>query len=311
MPAPRPDLAPDPSLSRDEMETMQREIARSAVFADDLDFDPSLLGDPLARATADAQAASARSTTESRPDADAAEPADPPLVAGVDQSFLLEQDRALSAIVVLQPAGSEWDVVERVHAVTPLEIPYIPGLLSFREGGAILAAIEELSVEPDLYVFDGSGRIHFRQAGIATHMGVVLDAPSIGVAKSLLCGEPVASTDGLAAGERVAIEANADVEGPDEIEGEGGESADAVNVAAADDTSTDDPDWPTIGYAVQTKQYDSPNRHVNPLIVSAGHRVSATTAADVALAFAAGYKLPEPTRLADAYADEVKEEYLR
>ncbi|AGB16866.1 deoxyinosine 3'endonuclease (endonuclease V) [Halovivax ruber XH-70] len=291
----RPDLAPDPSLSRAEMESLQREIARSAVFTDDLGFDPALLGDPIARATADAP---------SDPDeaADSGDRTDgtTPLVAGVDQSFLLDQDRALSAIVVLRPAGSEWEVVERVHAVTPLEIPYIPGLLSFREGGAILAAVEELSADPDLYLFDGSGRIHFRQAGIATHIGVMLDAPSIGVAKNLLCGDPVDSTEGLAAGERVPIEANADVEGPDDIAGDetGCEGHDAA-----------DPDWPTIGYAVQSKQYDSPNRHVNPLLVSPGHRVSAATAADVVLAFAAGYKLPEPTRLADAYANDATKKH--
>lgn len=278
MSAPRPDLVPDPSLTREEMETLQREIARSAVFEDDLGFEPALLDEPLARTSADETETNAR-----------------PLVAGVDQSFLLEQDRALSAVVVLRPAGSDWEVVERVHAVTPLEIPYIPGLLSFREGGAILAAIEELQVEPDLYLFDGSGRIHFRQAGIATHIGVVLDVPSVGVAKNLLCGTPADATDGLVAGERVPIEANADVEGPTAL-GDAGEPGDA--------------DWPTIGYAVQTKQYDSPNRHVNPLYVSPGHRVGAKTAADVVLAFAAGYKLPEPTRLADAYADEVKAAYL-
>ncbi|ELZ08259.1 endonuclease V [Halovivax asiaticus JCM 14624] len=290
-----PDFAPDPSLSRAEMESLQREIARSAVFTDDLGFDPALLDDPIARATAEA----ASDTDETADPEDRAD-GTVPLVAGVDQSFLLDQDRALSAIVVLRPAGSEWEVVERVHAVTPLEIPYIPGLLSFREGGAILAAVEELTADPDLYLFDGSGRIHFRQAGIATHIGVMLDAPSIGVAKKLLCGDPVASTEGLAAGERVAIRANADVEGPNDIAGEG---------SSSEGHDAADPDWPTIGSAVQSKQYDSPNRHVNPLYVSPGHRMSAATAADVVLAFAAGYKLPEPTRLADAYADEVKAEY--
>ncbi|MFC3958003.1 endonuclease V [Halovivax cerinus] len=293
MPVHHPDFVPDPSLSRDEMESQQRAIARHAVFTDDLWFDPALLGDPIARATADASSGPDKDADSANRDDGTA-----PLVAGVDQSFLLDQDRALSAIVVLRSAGTGWDVVEQVHAVTPLEIPYIPGLLSFREGGAILAAVEELSVEPDLYLFDGSGRIHFRQAGIATHIGVTLDAPSIGVAKNLLCGDPVDSTEGLAAGERVAIGANADVEGPAKLGTDEGDAG-----------SAGDPDWPTIGYAVQSKQYDSPNRHVNPLLVSPGHRVSAATAADIVLAFAAGYKLPEPTRLADAYADEVKAEY--
>jgi len=200
-------------------------------------------------------------------------------VAGVDQSFLRnasgEQDRALSAVVALQ--GGE--VIERVYAVTDLEIPYIPGLLAFREGGPILAALEELSVDPDLLLFDGSGRIHFRQAGIATHIGVVVDTPSIGVAKSLLCGTPRESTEKLHAGTRVAIEADSRVD-------------------AADGT--------LLGYAVQTRQYDSPNRSINPLYVSPGHRVGPETAAEVVLELASGYKLPEPVRLADAYAEDAK-----
>ncbi|WP_255190757.1 endonuclease V [Natronobeatus ordinarius] len=258
--ATRPDLAPDPDRTRQEMEALQHEIADVAVFEDDLEVDPATLADPLAATASDA---------------------DPPIVAGVDQSFLLEEpedERALSAVVAMQ-AG---EVVERVHAVTPLEIPYVPGLLAFREGGSILEALAALSVDPDLFLFDGSGRIHFRQAGIATHVGVVLDVPSIGVAKSLLCGRPREDTEKLPAGARVAIEANARV---------------------------DAPDGTLLGYAVQTKQYDSPNRHVNPLYVSPGHRVGPETAADVALAFASRYKLPEPIRLADAYADEAKAEH--
>ncbi|MFU8866320.1 endonuclease V [Natronococcus sp.] len=254
----RPDLVPDASLDRSEMEALQREIAEAAVFEDDLEFDPAVLGDPLAASSSEGE---------------------PPIVAGVDQSFLTneagDQDRALSAVVAVQ--GGE--VIERVHAVTPLEIPYIPGLLSFREGAPIIDALEELSVEPDLLLFDGSGRIHFRQAGIATHMGVVLDAPSIGIAKSLLCGSPREDLEDLPEGTRVGIEANSRV---------------------------DAEDGTLLGYAVQTRQYDSPDRYINPLYVSPGHRVGPETAADVALALSSSYKLPDPVRLADSYADEAK-----
>ncbi|RQH03114.1 endonuclease V [Natrarchaeobius oligotrophus] len=257
-PPPRPDLAPDADLEREEMETMQREIAAAATFEDDFSFDPDSLSNPLEASTSGAE---------------------PPVVAGVDQSFLVdaEPERALSAVVAMR-AG---EVVERVHAVTPLEIPYVPGLLAFREGGPILAALAELSVEPDLLLFDGSGRIHFRQAGIATHVGVVRDVPSIGVAKSLLCGRPLEDTENLPVGTRVPIEANGRV---------------------------DAPAGTLLGYAVQTRQYDSPDRSINPLYVSPGHRVGPETAADAALSLAAAYKLPEPVRLADAYADEAKRE---
>ena len=250
----RPDLVPDPALSRDEMEVLQREIRACATFDDDGSIDPTRL---------------VNSST-------AAESDEAPVVAGVDQAFL--DERAISAVVAMR-GGT---VVERVHALTPLDIPYVPGLLSFREGRPILEAVEALSIDPDLYLFDGSGRIHFREAGIATHIGVVLDVPAIGVAKRLLCGTAAADLEDLPAGTRVPIEANSRVEAPEGT---------------------------LLGYAVQTKQYDSPNRHVNPLYVSPGHRIGAETAADVVLALSTEYKLPEPVRLADAYASETKGEY--
>ena len=82
----------------------------------------------------------------------------------------------------------------------------------------------------------------------------------------------------------------------------------APRVAIEADGDVTAPDGTIIGYAVQTRQFDSGDRHVNPVYVSPGHRVSAQTAADIALRAASGYKLPEPTRLADTYADEVKRE---
>jgi len=256
----RPEFVPDPSLSREEMEALQREIARAATFEDDLAFDPATVG-----------------VAGERPGADQATlggNGDRPLVAGVDQAF--RGDEAVSAVVLTR--GGE--VVERATAVEPAAIPYIPGLLSFREGNAVLSALDALDREPDLLLVDGSGRIHFREAGLATHVGVTLDLPAVGVAKSLLCGRPRRSlADPFPEGARVAIEADDDVTAPD---------------------------GSVIGYAVQTRQFDSGDRHVNPLYVSPGHRVSARTAADLVLACAAGYKLPEPVRLADAHADEVK-----
>ena len=250
----RSEFVPDPSLSRAEMESLQHDIADAARFGDDIDFDPAAI------------------TVAG--DADQQRFGDSPLVAGVDQAF--RDDEAVSAVVVLQDGA----VVERAHAVEPVEIPYVPGLLSFREGAAILAALAELDSDPDVLVVDGSGRIHFREAGLATHVGVTVDVPAVGVAKNLLCGRPRESLDDpLPAGTRVPIEADGDVTAPEGT---------------------------VIGYAVQTRQYDSGNRHINPLYVSPGHRVSAETAADIVVRCAGGYKLPEPTRLADSYADEVK-----
>ncbi|MFB6196274.1 MAG: endonuclease V [Haloplanus sp.] len=246
----RPEFVPDPDQSRAEMETLQREVADAARFTDDVDFDPATVS------------LSADTTLDG----------DRPLVAGVDQAFL--DGRAISAIVCLR--GGE--VVERTHAVTDLSIPYVPGLLSFREGGPILAAFERLESNPDLAVFDGSGRIHYRQAGLATHLGVVLDVPSIGVAKNLLCGRVEADVDGRPEGWRAPVYADDDV---------------------------DAPDGTVIGYAYQSRQYET-NPVINPLYVSPGHRVGAETTVDLVERLCAGYKLPEPTRLADGYASDCK-----
>ncbi|QUO47429.1 MULTISPECIES: endonuclease V [Halorubrum] len=278
----RPDLRPDPSLSRDEMESLQRDIAAAATLDDDHGLDPSTVAVEEAASLADGLPP-ARDGAQARLDAGAgsADGHDPdaPVVVGLDQAFLVDREGAPDAAVSAAVAFRDGDVIEFASATTPLSIPYVPGLLAFREGGPILAALDALDVAPDLLVCDGSGRIHFREAGLATHVGVLCDAPSVGVAKSLLCGEPDEPTDGRPAGWRTPIRAD-----------------DAVTTAEP---------GTVIGHAFQSRQYPNSGR-VNPLYVSPGHRVSAATAVDLVDALCAGYKLPEPTRFADAHADAVK-----
>jgi deoxyribonuclease V len=103
------------------------------------------------------------------------------VVAGVDTST---PGVARCAVVLL--SYPELEVLEVSRAEKPLVFPYVPGLLSFREGPAILAAFDKLSRMPDLAYFDGQGLAHPRKIGIASHMGVLLDLPTIGVAKSPL-----------------------------------------------------------------------------------------------------------------------------
>ncbi|MEO8287286.1 MAG: deoxyribonuclease V [Chloroflexota bacterium] len=102
-------------------------------------------------------------------------------VAGVDTSAT---GVARCAVVIL--TYPELEVVEIARAEKPLVFPYVPGLLSFREGPAILGAFDKIKQWPDLAFFDGQGLAHPRKIGIASHIGVLLDMPTIGVAKSPL-----------------------------------------------------------------------------------------------------------------------------
>jgi deoxyribonuclease V len=105
-------------------------------------------------------------------------------VAGVDIHYTA--DRAVAAAVVLGFPGLELE--EEATASVPLSYPYVPGLLGFREGPAALAAVARLKVRPDVLMFDGQGIAHPRRCGIAAHIGVLLDLPAIGCAKTCLIG---------------------------------------------------------------------------------------------------------------------------
>ncbi len=105
-------------------------------------------------------------------------------VAGVDVSVKGGQSRA--AIVVMAFPGLQ--VLEISRATLPTPFPYVPGLLSFREGTAILSAYKKLRTTPDVLIFDGQGQAHPRRLGIAAHMGLWLERPTVGCAKSRLTG---------------------------------------------------------------------------------------------------------------------------
>ncbi|HET9531966.1 MAG TPA: deoxyribonuclease V [Blastocatellia bacterium] len=109
------------------------------------------------------------------------------LVAGCDISFNKFSDMVYAGIVVLRLPALE--VADHAAVVTRTEFPYIPGLLSFRETPALLEAWQKLSVEPDVIMLDGQGLAHPRRFGIACHVGLLTDRPSLGCAKTVLVGK--------------------------------------------------------------------------------------------------------------------------
>jgi deoxyribonuclease V len=109
-------------------------------------------------------------------------PPPPRTVAGLDVSYATDSDRLAAAVVVLDAATLE--VVEEVTATGRAAFEYVPGLLAFREAPALVAALERLATTPDVLVCDGYGLAHPRRFGLACHLGVLTDLPSIGVAKT-------------------------------------------------------------------------------------------------------------------------------
>jgi len=108
-----------------------------------------------------------------------------PYVAGVDTAY--SADVSIGAAVVLD--YESLSIVESSRARVKTRFPYIPTLLSFREIPPTLAAIKKLKTQPDVFLVDGQGIAHPYRLGFASHLGLVLNKPTIGVAKSLLCGK--------------------------------------------------------------------------------------------------------------------------
>lgn len=186
----------------------------------------------------------------------------PRIIAGVDCGYSKATDTMYAAVVLCRlPAGrlrrpDEVEIIEeRVHAARP-PMPYVPGLLSFREAPAVLACFRKLSRRPEAIIVDGQGRAHMRRLGLASHLGLFLNVPTIGCAKSVLVGE--FKEPAIKRGSRARMRH----------------------------------DGETVGLALRTRD------GVKPVYVSVGHLTDLAGAARLVLACGAGYRLPEPTRLA-------------
>jgi deoxyribonuclease V len=127
-------------------------------------------------------------------------------VAGVDVSVKDVGGRAISQAAIVISSFPDMKVIETVRAQRPTDYPYIPTLLTFREGPVLLQAWAQLKTEPDVMIFDGMGRIHPRQMGIAAHMGLWFQRPTIGCGKTHLIGDY--ATPGTERGESSVLTIN-------------------------------------------------------------------------------------------------------
>lgn len=108
-------------------------------------------------------------------------------VAGIDLGYDVKTDKSRAVAIVL--SFSKLELLEKSEAILPIQFPYIPRLLSFRETPVAIKALEKLEITPDLILCDGQGLAHLRRFGVACHIGLLTDLPTIGVAKSLLVGK--------------------------------------------------------------------------------------------------------------------------
>lgn len=191
-------------------------------------------------------------------------------VAGVDIAYSKDDQRAYVAAVVL--STTTWKPVHDQKAVLPVTRRYESGMLGFREGPLMVEVLSRLAVEPDFIMVDGNGLAHPRRFGSACHVGLALDHPTVGVAKTWPSGCRATNVNfrGQPRGAKAAL-----------VLDEGGHR---------------------VGYELFTQ----PN--TNPVYVSPGHRVSVEDAASLVLRCAPNYRFPEPLRAADQLANAFRRE---
>ena len=176
-------------------------------------------------------------------------------IAGFDVS-ISRTGESTAAVVILSYPG--FNLVEKIKIKGRPGFPYVPGLLSFREIPLVLDVCEKLKTTPDLVLVDGQGIAHPRHFGLAAHLGLLLDIPTIGCAKSHLFGE----------------------------------YQDPASDAGSYRYMTDPRSNSVVGAVLRTKTA------VKPLFVSVGHKIALSSCIEWVLQCCKGYRLPEPTRLA-------------
>jgi len=201
----------------------------------------------------------------------------PKLIAGIDCAFSKDSTKIIAAVVVLKQP--DFAPVETANAVRKVTFPYIPGLLSFREAPACIAAVEKLETEPDVFIVDGQGIAHPRRLGLAAHLGLFFDKPTIGCAKSRLTGF---------------------FEDPPPEKGTYSLLKDKKSVKQDTQHAIPDTQYETVGAVVRTRA------NVKPVFVSVGNRCMLEDAIKITLGCTTKYRLPEPTRLAHQLVSKLR-----
>jgi deoxyribonuclease V len=187
-------------------------------------------------------------------------------IAGVDVAYHEDSQKMVGGIVVLDAKTLE--VVETALHEMEITFPYIPGLFSFREIPPLLEAYKKLTIKPDLIVCDAQGIAHPKGVGMATHLGIELDIPTIGCAKKRLVGYYDKEVLGTKRGDSQSLI------------------------------------WDSqeVGKALRTQD------EINPMFVSIGHKISLKTACEWVLKLCPKYRLPETTRAVDHLVNQVMKE---
>lgn len=186
-------------------------------------------------------------------------------VAGVDAAYFNEY--GIGAVVIIDYFS--FNILDRAYYIQKIKIPYKSTFLCFRELPLFLGAFNKLKIKPDILFVDGHGIAHPRQFGCATHLGLLLDIPSIGIAKKMLYGVINENP------KKVGTFTNIYSENMKKI----------------------------IGAVVKTS-------NAKPIYVSPGYKIDIKTSISLTLRFCK-YKIPEPIRLADAYANEIKRRIVK
>ena len=192
---------------------------------------------------------------------------EPELIGGCDLTFLNPYSNPTVGIgAFVVFKYPEMELVEKRHEIMEVKLPYYPGFLAFRELPLLLKTFRKLKNRPDLIIVDGHGIAHPRKLGIAAHFGAVTGVATIGCAKKLLYGK----------------------------------TKEPCNEKGCHEPIIDPRNKEVIGYTLRTR------KGVKPVFVSAGNLITSEEARDWVLRLSTRYRLPEPTRMAHNYLQEVR-----